>query len=146
MVEMKHCEFFLLRYVPDAVKDEFVNIGLVLLQRNAKGTEFADVKFTRDWRRVRCLDPQADIDMLEAMEQEIRGQLREMRSRDILLRKLQDSFSNLLQISPAKACLTEEPLREMRVLAQIYFEGAKPVWRGSISARQQIVKTIREAF
>ena len=25
-----HCQFFLLRYVPDAVKNEFVNIGLVL--------------------------------------------------------------------------------------------------------------------
>ncbi len=29
---MKQCEFFLLRYVPDVVKGEFVNIGVVLLE------------------------------------------------------------------------------------------------------------------
>jgi hypothetical protein len=32
------------------------------------GADFADVRFTRDWRRVRCLDPQADIEMLQALE------------------------------------------------------------------------------
>ena len=31
MKERRQCEFFLLRYVPDAVKDEFVNVGVVLL-------------------------------------------------------------------------------------------------------------------
>ena len=48
--------FFLLRYVPDAVKEEFVNIGVVMV---GGGTDagYADVRFTRDWRRVLCLDP-----------------------------------------------------------------------------------------
>ena len=32
MAEYKQCEFYLLRYVPDAVKDEFVNLGVVLLE------------------------------------------------------------------------------------------------------------------
>ena len=32
MAELKQCEFYLLRYVPDAVKDEFVNLGVVLLE------------------------------------------------------------------------------------------------------------------
>ncbi|MGH9568534.1 MAG: DUF3037 domain-containing protein, partial [Candidatus Angelobacter sp.] len=27
----QQCNFFLLRYVPDTVKNEFVNVGLVLL-------------------------------------------------------------------------------------------------------------------
>src|SRR6185312_16557527 len=125
MVEMKHCEFFLLRYVPDAVKDEFVNIGLVLLQRNAKGTEFADVRFTRDWRRVRCLDPEADVEVLQALERDIRGQLRQARDREVLLRKLDDSFSNLIQVSPTKGCLAEEPAKEMETIARLYFEAPK---------------------
>ena len=30
MAELKQLEFFLLRYVPDAVKEEFVNIGLLM--------------------------------------------------------------------------------------------------------------------
>ena len=51
MAERLQCEFSLIRYVPDVVKGEFVNIGVVL--RNAGG---AEVRFTRDWARVRCMD------------------------------------------------------------------------------------------
>ena len=78
--ERRQCEFFLLRYVPDAVKDEFVNLGVVLYEPGEAGSgqaAFADVRFTRDWRRVRCLDPDADVEMLEALEREIRERLAE---------------------------------------------------------------------
>src|SRR5579863_5194427 len=109
MADRRQLEFFLLRYVPDAVKDEFVNIGLVMVEPGANGGGFAEVRFTRDWRRVRCLDPQADVEMLEAMEREIRGQLRQTGDRELLMRRLEDSFSNLIQISPAKGCLAEDP-------------------------------------
>jgi hypothetical protein len=72
MAEKRQFEFFLLRYVPNAVQDEFVNVGVVMVE---PGADFADVKFTRDWRRVRCLDPQVDIEMLEALENEVRRDL-----------------------------------------------------------------------
>ena len=75
MADRRQLEFFLLRYVPDAVKDEFVNIGVVMVEPGANGGGFAEVRFTRDWRRVRCLDPQADVEMLAALERDIRGQL-----------------------------------------------------------------------
>src|ERR1700751_1727591 len=117
MAGLRNLEFFLLRYVPDAVKDEFVNIGVVMLEPGANGAGFADVQFTRDWRRVRCLDPQADVEMLEALERELRGQLGTIRDRDLLLRKIDDSFSNVIQLSSAKACLAEEPAKEMAALA-----------------------------
>ena len=45
----RQCEFFLLRYVPDAVKDEFVNLGVVLYEPGEAGSgqaAFADVRFT----------------------------------------------------------------------------------------------------
>ncbi len=41
MGDMKQCDFFLLRYVPDAVKEEFVNFGVVLLERDP---QFAEVR------------------------------------------------------------------------------------------------------
>ena len=88
MAERKKLEFFLLRYVPDAVKDEFVNIGVVMVEPGGNGAGFADVRFTRDWRRVRCLDPQADVEMLAALEREIRGQLKATQDREVLLRRL----------------------------------------------------------
>ena len=75
MAEYRQCEFYLLRYVPDAVKDEFVNLGVVLLETGAGDTAFTDVRFTRDWRRVRCLDPEADVELLESFEGELRRML-----------------------------------------------------------------------
>jgi len=146
MADLKKLEFFLLRYVPDAVKDEFVNVGLVMLEPGGDGEGFADVRFTRDWRRVRCLDPQADVEMLEALERDIRSQLREARDREVLLRKLDDSFSNLIQVSPTKGCLAEEPAKEMETIARLYFEAPKGAARLERSERQRILKGMRGAF
>src|SRR5882762_3733177 len=122
MADLRQLEFFLLRYVPDAVKDEFVNIGLVMIEAGANGGGFADVRFTRDWRRVRCLDPQADVEMLEALEREIRAQLGETRDRETLLRRLEDSFSNVIQLSPAKGCLAADPAIEIEAMSSLYLE------------------------
>src|SRR5919198_4873047 len=44
MAGLKQCEFFLLRYVPDAVKDEFVNIGVLLVEPRRRGKGFVVVK------------------------------------------------------------------------------------------------------
>ena len=112
MADLKQCEFFLLRYVPDAVKDEFVNIGVVLIGPGTGSAGYAgyvDLRLTKDWSRVKCIDPAADIEMLEAMEAEIRGQLTSATNRETILKKLDDSFSNLVQVTGKKACLTESP-------------------------------------
>jgi hypothetical protein len=122
MAEKKQLEFFLLRYVPDAVKEEFVNIGVVMIESGANGAGFADVRFTRDWRRVRCLDPQADVQVLASLEREIRNQIVEVRDRGTLMRRLEDSFSNLIQLSGAKGCLAENPEEEIELLARLYLK------------------------
>jgi hypothetical protein len=146
MVQRKQLEYFLLRYVPDAVKEEFVNIGVVMLEPVANGAGFADVRFTRDWRRVRCLDPQADIEMLEALEREIRGQLSEVKDRAMLLRRLEDSFSNVIQLSEAKGCLAEDPAVEVGTMASIYLESVKVPGPREASGRQRILEKMRDAF
>src|SRR2546423_288914 len=106
MAELKQLEFFLLRYAPDAVKEEFVNVGVVLLEENG----FADVKFTDDFRRVKCLDAGADIEVLQALEPEIRTRIKAAGpDRDKIINKLKDSFSGTLQISASKAVLAETP-------------------------------------
>ena len=146
MADLRNLEFFLLRYVPDAVKDEFVNIGVVMLEPGANGAGFADVRFTRDWRRVRCLDPQADVEMLEAIERDLRRQLAGSGDRELLFKKIEDSFSNVIQLSSAKACLAEDPAKEMAALASIYLETVKPRQRRLGTGRQRILEQMRQAF
>lgn len=152
MAEKKQCEFFLLRYVPDAVKDEFVNIGVVLLETGGTGgasAAFADLRFTADWSRVRCLDPAADVEMLEAVEADLRRGLSESgASRDLLLKRINDSFSNTLQLSPVKACLAESPREELGRLAEMYLEsrrGREEKTRAA-AGRQAIFQSMRAAF
>ena len=145
----RECEFFLLRYVPDAVKDEFVNLGVVLYEPGQAGSGragFADVRFTRDWRRVRCLDPDVDVEMLEALEREIRERLAEgERSREWLLGRMEDSFSNAIRLTPAKAVLAESPQAEMENLAQLYLERGRRGERRS-SGRQMVFGKMRDEF
>ena len=74
--QRRECEFQLLRYVPDAVRNEYVHIGVILREAAAEDQPGrAEVRFTRDWRRVRCLDPDADTALLEGMESELRRRL-----------------------------------------------------------------------
>ena len=139
--ELKQLEFLLIRYVPDAVKDEFVNIGVLLLNGDS-----ADLRFTRDWRRVRCLDPAADIEMLEALEADLRRQLTSgVLDRATLLEKLQDYLSNGLQVTAPKGCLAEDPAQELQLLAQMYLERRRAGARET-SGRQAIVAQMRDTF
>ncbi len=122
MAEKRKLEFFLLRYVPDAVKEEFVNIGIVMVEQATSSRGFADVRFTTDWKRVRCLDPEADIRFLTGLEADIRSHLMEMRNRDGRIKKIEDSFSNVVQLSGVKGCLTENPAQELQLLTRLYLK------------------------
>jgi hypothetical protein len=144
MSDAKQCEFLLVRYVPDAVKDEFINIGVVVLS-DAEG--FADLRFTRDWRRVRCLDPAADLEMLQAVETELRERLRAGGAdRQRILHLLSDSFANAVQVSSPKALLTDAPEQELSRLAELYLESARHGSKRDRSGRAYIVAQIQEAF
>ena len=68
---MTNCEFFLIRYVPNLIKNEPVNIGLVMLDSEG-GTRFAGVRFASNFERVQCLDANADLEMIQSLAEDIR--------------------------------------------------------------------------
>jgi Protein of unknown function (DUF3037) len=155
MADLKQCDFFLLRYVPDVVKGEFVNVGVVLLEHGDGG--FTDVRFTRDWRRVRCLDPEVDIALLESYERELRRLLQSrapeiinyrgpMSRREWLLALMQESFSGALELAPMSAVLTESPAVELGKLAQAYLETARRAAAREATGRRAIYNAMRDAF
>ncbi|HEV2963348.1 MAG TPA: DUF3037 domain-containing protein [Candidatus Angelobacter sp.] len=143
METKQQCSFFLLRYVPDAVKNEFINFGLVLMPLAAP----AEIRFSKDWSRVRALDPQADLELLEAMENELRDKLQNTSSdRDVVLKRIEDSFSNALQVSEIKACLADSPAQEADFLAQLYLESPRRQPAREASARQRLFRRMRTEF
>lgn len=143
--ERMQCEFFLVRYVPDPVKNEFVNIGVVL--REAGQPETARVRFTRDWSRVRCVDPEADTGMLEALENEVRERLSSgVAETALMMKSLEDSFSNMLQITEPKACLADSIPAEIEQLSRMYIESRKQRGVRRASGRQALATSIRRQF
>jgi Protein of unknown function (DUF3037) len=139
------CEFFLIRYVPDVVKGEFTNIGVLL--REAGRDDSAVVRFTRDWSRVRCMDADADIGLLEGLEGEIAARLR-MGAADTkpVMQVLEDTLSNSLQISPVKACLAESLPAEIEQLMKMYVEPLKVKTERKRTGRAAIAGAMRTEF
>ena len=155
MADYKHCDFFLLRYVPDVVKQEFVNVGVVILEDGDNG--FTDVRFTRDWRRLRCLDPEVDIDLLQSYEDELRRLLQSraaevinyklpMSRREWILDVMQQSFSGALQLAPMQGVLTESPQAELGILAHTYLESERRAPQREAAGRRAIYNVMRGAF
>ena len=152
MSERLQCEFSLIRYVPDVVKGEFTNIGVVLREAHAGDSEArTEVRFTRDWSRVKCMDPDADLALLESLESEIatrllRGVEERVNAKPVLA-TLEDSLSNSVQLSEMRGTLAESLPAEMEQLMRMYVEPLK--LQGSKkkqSGRAAIVSSMRDEF
>jgi len=122
MADLKQLEFYVLRYVPYVVGEEFVNIGLLLFEPHANGRRFFDVRMTSDWQPVYRLDRHVDIEVLQGLEPYIRAQFQHSQNARLMLGKLEDSFANLVQISPRKVCLAAEPALELEKLSSLYLK------------------------
>jgi hypothetical protein len=147
------CEFFLIRYVPDVVKGEFTNIGVLLREAEPKpGNSAAPrLRFTRDWTRVRCMHADADTDLLEALEAEMLHRIQTERSDPAtypkpILAALNDSLSNSIQISEPRACLAENLTVELEQLMRLYVEPLRVTQSRRRSGRAAIVATMRSEF
>ncbi len=138
----RECEFRLLRYAPDPVRNEFVHIGVLLREQGSGHTE---VRFTRDWRRVRCLDPDADTALLEGMENELRSRL-ESEAGGKLKRILEESLSLNVQMSVAKAYLAESLPAGMEELMRLYVEPPPKERASRLSGRAAIRARMRSEF
>jgi hypothetical protein len=82
--------------------------------------------------------------MLEALEAEVRRRLQE--DGQPVMKALEDSCSNLLQITPARACLAESMPAEMELLLRLYVEIEKRPGTTRRSGRAAIQARVRSEF
>jgi hypothetical protein len=137
------CEFQLLRYVPDAVRNEYVHIGVILREQGSR--EAAEVRFTRDWRRVRCLDPEADTALLEGMESELRRRFAAEPDGN-LMRLLSEALSLNVQMTDTKAYLAESIPAGMEELMRLYVDPSPRERVPRLSGRAAIQARMRTEF
>jgi hypothetical protein len=121
--------------------------------REASDGGKAVVRFTRDWNRVRCMDPDADTELLESLEAEISGRLdfgggvEEKSGAKPLLVLLGDTLSNSVQMTEMRATLAESLPAEMEQLLRMYVEPLKAAGvRRKVSGRAGIVGAMRDEF
>jgi hypothetical protein len=154
--ERRACEFQLLRYVPDAVRNEYVHIGVILREAvpagepgMARGGARTEVRFTRDWRRVRCLDPDADTALLEAMESELRRRLdgeAALEESGRLMRLLEESLSLGVQMTETKGYLAESLPAGIEELMRLYVDPPPREKLPRLSGRAAIQARMRTEF
>ena len=143
-LQKRQLELFLVRFLPHALRDDFVTVGLLLQEKDGG---FADLRFTRDWRMLQCVAPDVETEWFDMVENEIRARLGSLRRRDDLIHLLDERFGSSLDVAPSKGVLTEDPAKEMEVLAEMYFA---PAGRGervqSRTGRGAILVTMKKAF
>jgi len=146
VADLNKFDLIVLRYVPDNVKGEFLNIGVLMIDSAAGSEGFADVLFTRDWRRLRCLDPDADVEMLLAIENDLRTQLKESQDRTAFLGKLDSLLGNFVQMSVKGSCLAKDAAEEIRFQMHMLCESAKRTGARPSIGRQRILKIMQSAL
>ena len=151
MAEKRKLEYFLVRYVGNVVRQEFVNIGLVMTESGGDGGGFAGAHFTADWRRARSLDPNVDTEVLEALGREVQKRLANVDQRAQVLHQMMDGYSNAVQLSPIWRCSAEDPEEELRSLAARLVEApalwsAQPELTARMSGRRWLRAQMSAAF
>ena len=116
----KECTFFLVRYVPDLVRDEVLNIGVFV---HSPEDRYLACQFTNDFRRLKSFHPQADLELLRELQQHFEEEI-DRRSDDWeeYIRSLQE-YSNLIQVTEPHACRLRDPMTEIHDLFARYVGG-----------------------
>src|SRR5579862_1100024 len=107
-----------LRYTPNLVRDEWVNIGIILEDDRAGRREARLIEEPGEIARVRRLHPQADEDLLRNLSGNleiylrrdggVQGEGKQGGNGDQLMQKLDDTLSNVVQFSPQRGLLGED--------------------------------------
>jgi hypothetical protein len=96
-MELKRGIFHLIRYVPDVVRNEPINIGIIFYEADGE-TPKAAVRMTRDWSRLLFMCPSADIRYLEAMETEIAKMLKSRSEIDVAIAQFKRQWTSPLEV------------------------------------------------
>lgn len=127
--KFRECWLYLVQYVPDAIRGECLNIGLLLYSPEEN---YLGCLFTDDFRRIKRFHPNADLEFLRELQQDFEQQIEE-HSGDLksYIQWMEQTFSNMVQLSPVRVCLLRDPAREIQDLFDRYVgarvEGPLPV-------------------
>jgi hypothetical protein len=129
--EEKNFAYHIVRYSPSLVRDEWVNIGVLLFDPQNGQRKFRLIEEPEEFGRVRRLHPQADEAVLRALRDELESRLEQyLQSPPLtaegtinenptwlqLLAKWNETLSNVIQLAPQKGVTATDLDEEMERL------------------------------
>jgi hypothetical protein len=108
------CVYVILRYTPNLVRNEWVNIGVLLFDPASGERRLRLIEDQEEFARVRRLHPAADEGLLRGLRDDLEDRLRDARHTaeggdwQKLLAKWDDTLSNALQLAPRKGVYAED--------------------------------------
>jgi hypothetical protein len=138
------CAYHVVRYQPNLIRDEWVNIGVLLfIPADGPGEGPAAGRVRQRWLeepadlvRLRRLHPAADEELLLRLPAEFDRQFagRELEAAAIL-EKFDETLSNAVQLAPRKGLLSREPDTELDRLFREQVEPLREPRRGAVEIR-----------
>jgi hypothetical protein len=106
---LRPLRYRVLRYTPNLVRDEWINIGVMLEDGERRLLHTRIIEEPGELARVRRLHPHADQDWLRGLQRDWDAQFSGPGiAPATVLDKLENSLSNLLQFSPPRTVLAED--------------------------------------
>jgi hypothetical protein len=127
------CAYHVVRYVPNLVRDEWVNIGIVLFDAAGGMVLLRLMEDPAEFARLRRLHPQVDLTLLRRLPEEFEAQFAGMNVQgpqqavvqpSEQLARLLQTLSNAVQLGPRKGLLTESLDAE---LDRLYHDQVEPL-------------------
>ncbi|HYL85051.1 MAG TPA: DUF3037 domain-containing protein [Candidatus Angelobacter sp.] len=101
----------ILRYTPNLVRDEWVNIGVLLFAPDTGERRLRLIDEQEEYHRVRRLHPQADEGLLRRLRDDLEDRFQSVNGNgnwQALLAKWDETLSNALQLAPQKGTLAAD--------------------------------------
>jgi hypothetical protein len=117
------CAYRVFRYTPNLVRDEWVNIGVLVYDPRSGDRRLRLIEEQDEYARVRRLHPEADEALLRALRDNLEDRFDSARSSnghganggasrgqalEELLRKWDNTLSNALQLAPQKGVISSD--------------------------------------
>jgi hypothetical protein len=141
------CAYQVVRYIPNLVRDEWVNIGVVLFDP-ASGQVLRRLLEEPDLDRLRQRYPQADANLLRRLPEEFEVQFAGANGQSLeQLARLSQTLSNAVQLSPQRGLLAEDLDAE---LDRLYHDQVEPLRHGrrseDLSTRNAVRTRVNQVF
>src|ERR1700686_1435006 len=133
---LQPCAYHVVRYQPNLIRDEWVNIGVLLLDPATGRVRQRWLEEPADLARLRRLHPAADEELLLRLPAEFD---RQFAGRGLaapaILEKFDDTLSNAVQLAPRKGLLARDPDAELDRLFREQVEPLREARRGIVEIR-----------